>query len=284
MSQQSSAPAPNDRSRLSRSYAMTLAGAGCWVLAAGLAYFLVYVIFVYAPGIDNESFVARVLPIFASLLTGFGVLGALALFWPGARRRVWFWSLPVVLAALVQVQNAQVTPYDLARPANSPPFLITIVAGAGALAAIVGGLVAFLEVRRGKGFSARSGRLGWLSIAVIGIAIGAALTSLMAGRTQAYGAAVATEPTTTQVLSIDGAVFAPSRLDMKSDEVLGLFIVNPTDVGHSFDIDSLDIHMLLPPSSTTAVTIRPTGPGSIQFYCSYLGHRAAGMAGTLTVQ
>jgi hypothetical protein len=44
----------------------------------------------------------------------------------------------------------------------------------------------------------------------------------------------------------------------------------------------LDIHVQLSPKSTTAVAIQPTGPGRLEFYCSVLGHRAAGMVGTIT--
>lgn len=46
----------------------------------------------------------------------------------------------------------------------------------------------------------------------------------------------------------------------------------------------LDIHVQLSPKSTTAVAIQPTGPGCLEFYCSVLGHRAAGMVGTITVE
>jgi uncharacterized cupredoxin-like copper-binding protein len=66
--------------------------------------------------------------------------------------------------------------------------------------------------------------------------------------------------------------------------VLGLFIINKDDIGHSFDVDSLDIHVELPPTSTTAVAITPTGPGNLEFYCGVPGHRDAGMVGTISVE
>jgi uncharacterized cupredoxin-like copper-binding protein len=71
---------------------------------------------------------------------------------------------------------------------------------------------------------------------------------------------------------------------MKDGEVLGLIITNPEDVPHSFDIDSLDIHVQVTPKSTTAVAIQPSGPGQLVFYCGVHGHRAAGMAGLITVE
>jgi uncharacterized cupredoxin-like copper-binding protein len=263
---------------------MLLAGAGCWALGAAVAGFLLYSGLVYAPGVGDSALVAKVLPVFASAAVILGVLGTLALVWPGARHHAAFWLVPVVLALLLQVLNAQDTPYDLARPANPSPFLITIVALGGSVAAIVGGLVAFLEARRRRPVWVGSGRVGWLSMVAIGMVIGAALTSVQTSRSSVYGAALGEAPTTTQVMTVEDLRFVDSRIAMRHDQVLGLFVVNPTSVGHSFDIDGLGIHVLLPPNSTTAVTIQSTEPASLEFYCSVHGHRAAGMAGTLTIE
>jgi uncharacterized cupredoxin-like copper-binding protein len=127
----------------------------------------------------------------------------------------------------------------------------------------------------------RSGAV-WLSAALVGIVVGAAVTSLLAGRASTGGGAVEA-PTVTEVVTVDDRRFVESSLHMKNGQVLGLVIVNPADVAHSFDLDSLDIHALLPANSTTAVVIHPSGPGTLSFYCSVHGHRAAGMVGTITV-
>ena len=71
---------------------------------------------------------------------------------------------------------------------------------------------------------------------------------------------------------------------MSDGEVLGLFLINKDDVAHSFDIDSLDIQVHMPPNATTAVAIRPTGPGNLEFFCAVPGHRDAGMVGTIEVE
>lgn len=76
--------------------------------------------------------------------------------------------------------------------------------------------------------------------------------------------------------------FAETNLELKNGEVLGLFVTNKGTFGHSFDIDSLGIHVELPANSTSAVAIKPTEPGSIPFYCSVPGHRDAGMVGMIT--
>jgi uncharacterized cupredoxin-like copper-binding protein len=71
---------------------------------------------------------------------------------------------------------------------------------------------------------------------------------------------------------------------MKDGEVLGLFVTNNDGISHSFDVDSLDIHVDLPANSTTAIAIKPTEPGTLEFYCSVPGHREAGMVGTIDVK
>jgi hypothetical protein len=40
----------------------------------------------------------------------------------------------------------------------------------------------------------------------------------------------------------------------------------------------------VPPSSTTAVAIKPIGPRNVEFLCGVPGHREAGMVGTLSVE
>lgn len=277
-----SAGAQVEGSRLARTYAMTLVGVGCWALAAGVTYFLVYLIAVYAPGIGDDLIVREVLPLYTSVAAILVTLGILAVVWPWARRHAWVWLVPVAFAVLLMGMNAQDIPYDLARPASTSPFLITIVVLAGALAATVGGVVAFLEVRLGQPLSMRSGAV-WLSAAAVGMVVGAAVTSLLAGRASSGGGAVEA-PTVTEVVTVDDRRFVESSLHMKNGEVLGLVIVNPTDVAHSFDLDSLDIHALLPANATTVVVIHPPGAGTLSFYCSVHGHRAAGMVGTITVE
>jgi hypothetical protein len=268
--------------QLERTFAMTVEGAGCWVMVAGLAYFLVYLIGVYGPASGDERIVRNLPPIFTSVAAIFGVMGTLSLAWTGARRRAWFWLLPVAVAARIQAFHAQDLPYDLARPANTAAFLVTVILLTGAIAIIGGGIVAFLEVRRGRSIWTRSGRAGALSMVVIGIAFGAATTALLAGLVPTGGPGGTKTPTVTGVITIEDLAFVGAP-KMKDGEVLGLIITNPEDVPHSFDIDSLDIHVQVSPETTTAVVIQPTGPGNLEYYCSVHTHRERGMVGSITV-
>ena len=271
-------------SLLERTFAMTVVGAGCWGMVAGVASFLAYLIIVYAPASGNERIVPTLLPIFSTVAAIFGTVGTLSLVWSGARRRAWFWLVPIVLVVPFQAFNAQDIPYDLARPANTAPFIITVLFLAATLAVIGGGVAAFLEVRRGRHVGTRSGRAGVVSTAVIGIAVGAAATALIAGLVPTGGPGGTKTPTVTGVISIEDIRWVGTSPQMKDGDVLGLIITNPEDVPHSFDIDSLDIHVQVSPETTTAVLIQPTGPGVLTFYCSVHGHRTAGMVGTITVE
>ena len=283
MSQQANATTPSKHPQVPRTFAMTVVGAGCWAMVAGVAYFLAYLIVVYAPASGAVRMVPNLTPIFTSVGAIFGVIGTLSLAWTGARRRAWFWLIPVVLAVLFEAFNAQDIPYDLARPANTAAFLITVIVLTGAIAIMAGGIVAFLEVRRGTSIWTRSGRTGALSLVGIGIALGAATTTLLAGLVPTGGPGGTKTPTMTGVITIEDLRFVGDSPRVKDGEVLGLIVTNPEDVPHSFDIDSLDIHVQVTPKTTTAVVIEPSGPGQLVFYCSVHGHLAAGMAGTITV-
>src|SRR6266508_4828972 len=199
-----------ERQQLDRTFAMTVVGAGCWVMVAGLAYFLAYVIIVYVPATGFVRMVPNLGPIFTSVAAIFAVIGTLSLVWTGAGRRAWFWLIPVILAVPFQAFNAQDIPYDLARPASTAPFLITVVFLTGVIAIMAGGIVAFLEVRRGRSIWALSGRAGALSMVVVGIALGAATTALLAGLVPTGGPGGTKTPTMTGVITIEDLRFVGS--------------------------------------------------------------------------
>jgi hypothetical protein len=180
--------------------------------------------------------------------------------------------------------NATYLAYDITRPTITETFLRSMLVLVGGLAIIVGGITAFVEVRRGRPVWTRIRPIGWVSTVVVGALVGAAITSLLAGSASAGRAGVAEEPSVSGVLIVERNAFGQTGLPMSHGDVLGLFIVNADPFPHSFDIDSLDIHVLLPPNSTTAVAIKPTGAREVEFYCSVPGHVAAGMVGTLSVE
>jgi hypothetical protein len=279
ISQPGNATVRAERPQLSRTFAMSVVSVGYGVMTAGLAY-LVF-LFMRA-GVDFRG--GALVPVFATITAIVAGVGLVSLVWSGARRRPWFWLVSAIPALFILLMNATYLAYDITRPAITETFLRSLLVLVGGLAIILGAVTAVFEVRRGRPAWTRSGPIGWVSMAVIGVLVGAFITSLLAGSASAGGAGVAEKPTVSGVLTVDKNAFVETGLDMNNAGVLGLFIVNKDPFPHSFDIDSLDIHVQLLPSSTTAVAIKPTGPGKIEFYCSVPGHVALGMVGTLSVE
>jgi uncharacterized cupredoxin-like copper-binding protein len=148
---------------------------------------------------------------------------------------------------------------------------------------VVSGIVAYREARVGG--VDRAGSRGRILTAVVWAAVaGAIATSFMAAAVGAAGGGVAEAPTTTGVVTAENTKFVETSLEMKNGEVVGLFIINKDGFAHSFDIDALDIHVQLPANSTTAVAVKPTAAGPLDFYCAVPGHREAGMVGSIAVQ
>ena len=267
-----------DHPLMGRTFAMTICGVGNWLMSATMLYFVVGLALPLAG--DPE---APPLPPFFASIAIFALIGFFAMFWTGATRRPWFWVVAALPAALMLALNAPFIAHDITRPAITPNFLVTTGALTGGLAAVIGGIVAFREVRRSKPAWAASGRAGWAWMAAVGVAVGAVATSILAGLASAGGAEIAEAPTLTGVLTAENTAFVETHLQMQDGEVLGLFVTNSDDIAHTFDIESLDLHVDLPANSTTAVAVKPASPGTLEFFCAVPGHREAGMVGTIDV-
>jgi plastocyanin len=263
-----------------RTFAMTLMSGG-YVVGLGA---LVLVLILKVLPVANEPIGPFLFAIAGALIAMFFFVGAVSMFWSGAPRRAWFWLAATAPGFVLMLLKAREIPFDLAHPANTVAFLVTIVAIPAALAIIVGGIVAFLDVRRGRPTWTRTGRADWVIAVVVGAVIGAASTSVIAGSASAGEGGVADAPTITGVITAENSTFVDTSLNLKVGEVLGLFVINTDGIAHAFDIDSLAIHVQLPADSTTAIAIKPAGPGHLEFYCSVPGHLAAGMTGTITVE
>lgn len=76
--------------------------------------------------------------------------------------------------------------------------------------------------------------------------------------------------------------FDPERIEVERGEQVAIELTS-SDIEHDFVID--DTHVV---SAKQGVTARggftaPDEPGTLEFYCTVEGHRAAGMEGTLVV-
>lgn len=171
--------------------------------------------------------------------------------------------------------------YDLTHPTAPVGFVATLLVLISSGAAIAGGIVTFRQVSGGA--TAPSPRTLLVLAAVAGAVIGASLTSLAATGATGGGGAVAEAPTTTTTIQAKDTRWLETSLEMQNGEVLGIFVINRDAFGHSFDIDALNVHVSLPPNSTTAVAIKPAGAGQLEFYCGVPGHRPT-MTGLLVVR
>jgi plastocyanin len=266
-----------------RTFAMSLASVGVTVIVGVLAY-VMWAFILPAIAKDPKSEGSAFLPIIGAFIVVFGILVVASWFWAGARRRSWFWILDVVAGILILLLYAPRLTFDVAHPGDAQGFIPAVLALLGAGLAIVGGIRAFLDVRRGTATWNRTGRAGWVVTAVAGLAVGALATSALAGSANSSGGGVAEPPTVTAVETAKDVKFTVANLPMKNGDVLGLFVINEDDQGHTFDIDALNIHVALPAHSTTAVAVKPTAAGSLEFYCAIPGHKDAGMTGTIQVQ
>jgi plastocyanin len=262
-----------------RTFAMSVVTAGFAVIVAVFLFFLFVLIL---PQAAKDPQAGAFVPVIGGFIVVFAALGAASLLWPGARRRSWFWLVCAIPGVLVLLLFAPDITRSIAHPTDAQSFVPTILALLGAASAIVGGIAAFLDVRRGRPTWTRTGRAGIVVTAIAFLAVGSVATSLAAGG-GGGGGGVAQAPTTTAVQTAQGTKYLVTTFQMKNGDVLGLFVVNKDSTGHSFDIDSLNIHVSLPANSTTAVSIKPTGAGALEFYCAIPGHKAAGMDGTITV-
>lgn len=262
-----------------RTFSMTLVSAGCIAMALGWIAFLV----VLVPATDDAT-ASALTTVSVAIAAIFSALALAGAFWTGARSRAGFWLTAAVLGLIVVLLNAPYIPAALAHPSDTGSFLVTILVVAAGAAITIGGIAAFLDVRRGRPTWSRTGRVGLVVLAIVGALLGAATTSVLAGSASAGNGRVAAAPTVTGVLTAANTTFVQTDLGMKGADVLGLFVVNEDSIGHQLDIDSLGIHVPLPPNSTSAVAITPTGQGALEFYCSIPGHRDAGMVGTIFVE
>jgi uncharacterized cupredoxin-like copper-binding protein len=255
-----------------RTFAMGVVGVG---YAAIVAVFVVYA---------TQPFAADFMAVIAAFIVLFALIGLASVVWTGARTRSWFWLVATAPGILVLLFNGFYGPYALAHPADTLSFATTLVVLVAGILVIVGSLTAWLEVRRGRSLWQSQGRAGFVVVGVLGLVAGACLTSILAASSTSAGVALSQPPAETTSLTAQNTKFLETSLTAASGEVLGIYVTNKDGYAHSFDIDALGIHVPLPAASTTFVAIKPTGAGTLQFYCAVPGHKDAGMVGVIAVK
>ncbi len=253
-----------------RTFAMSVVGAAYAVIAATFLAFA------------TQPFAADFLAVIIGFVALFVVMGLASVAWPGARVRPWFWLVSAVLGLLVLLVNGFYAPYALTHPADALTFVTTLGVVVAGVCVIVGSLTAYREVRAGRPVWHARGRAGLIAAGVVGLFLGASVTSAFAEASTAAGPAISEPPATTATLLARDTGFV-GTLEAASGEVLGILVTNADPYAHSFDIDALAIHVPLRPGSTTFVAVQPTTGGPLPFYCAVPGHEDAGMVGSISV-
>ena len=219
------------------------------------------------------------------------LVGSLALLYPVIRGNRWATLLTIPLQALLTFTALPFFLDEFGKPAvgGFSIWIITVTLVLGGLTAIGFGIVAALEAfgrirpagfRAGGGGLSRQGAIlgalacGWAGMMVLGYAV-----SRNPG-----GTALAAAPEEVGYLTAENTSFPTGTLEVQAGKSTAIFITNKDDVGHSFDIDALDVHVDLPAGATAVALVKPETAGALEFYCSVPGHKDAGMVGTLNAR
>ena len=263
-----------------RTLAMSVTSAACAVMAVTWVAFILWAISIAGDGSGGGPIVV----IGAVIATIFGVLALATASWKGSITRVAPWAIAAIVGLLVILLNAPYIPAALKNPGDTVSFVVGLIVVFSGLVVAIAGVAAALDVSRQGQTWSREGRAPLALVAVVAAVTGAAVTSVLAGSATGGGGKLAAAPTITGTVTAQNTKFGDSGLTITSGDVLGLFVINRDSSGHSFDIDSLGIHVSLAPNSATAVSVAPAAAGNLTYYCAIPGHREAGMVGTIVVQ
>jgi len=253
---------------------------GTYWLLVGVVVYLIGVFIL--PELDNPD-AAAFLPIFAGFLAILLVGALIATRARPSSRRRWLWIALLVPPVLILLMNAPYLPYSLTHPAD-PGFQVGWPLLVGTVVLVAAGINVYREAGVETAGGQWGSRAGIAVATIAGLTAGAVATGYLAANVAGGGAGtVAAPPTITGSLVMEGTAFATTSYSIGTGDVLGLFVENRDSIGHSFDIDALNVHIQVPANATVALAVEPTGPGTLEFYCAVPGHKEAGMVGTIDV-
>ena len=236
-----------------------------------LLYALVSLVFVALSLIDGEAstvgvFVILVVlsVIFAGLMWRFGKRAlVLAAVW-GFINLWWVWLL--ILA--------------LSYPNSFFDFVLPLLLTAGALLALVGAIIAFVQQRRGttRTVATRAERrtFGVIVIVLLGLVILSGVLHIVGRTTVSAGAKAGAI-----VVEMKNSYLAPERLELRVGETTRILVKNNDFFIHTFKIDELGVDYKVLPFSERLIELRPTNTGEFTFRSE--ANMTGDMEGTLVV-
>ena len=90
---------------------------------------------------------------------------------------------------------------------------------------------------------------------------------------------------TPKELSVEASDFKfdPVTINLKAGEPVQATITNTGTLAHTFTIPDLDVNVSLAAGQTATIDFTPTESGTFELLCTVLGHKDAGMVGTVVV-
>jgi uncharacterized cupredoxin-like copper-binding protein len=201
----------------------------------------------------------------------------------------WRWApalgavLTLVIGGMLLVPAAGTIIFGLTHPTDSMFILMVLLLPLLALA-IAAGISATVQNYRSAERRTPRG-LPTALTALAGLIAGAVLVGVIAKPTEAVGV-------TPEVLAglpgVTLEAFNKGEVRVKAGEMVALRLENTDGASHSFDVDELNVHALMPSSKNSLALFKTAQPGTYTFYCGIPGHydkaSGEGMHGTLIVE
>ena len=185
------------------------------------------------------------------------------------------WAVLMLLLALVFLLPS------LSYVTSFWDFGATLVVIVALLAATVGGVVSFVQRRRGTvRQTATTAERRWL-VGASGVVVGLAalsgvlhIVSIESVPAEAKSDAIA--------VAMNNTRFEPAEITVQSGRPATLVVKNQDLSVHTFTVEALGISEVIIGGSEQLITIASSSPGSFEFVCEIPGHEE--MSGTLVVQ
>jgi len=201
----------------------------------------------------------------------------------------WRWApalgavLALAIGGMLLIPAAGEIIFGLTHPTDSIFILMVLLLPLLALA-IIGGISATVQNYRSAERRTPRG-LPTALTALAGLIAGAVLIGVIAKPTDAVGV-------TPEVLAglpgVTLEAYNKGEVRVKAGEMVALRLENADGASHSFDVDELNVHALMPGGKSSLALFKPTTPGTYTFYCGIPSHydkaSGEGMHGTLIVE
>jgi uncharacterized cupredoxin-like copper-binding protein len=201
----------------------------------------------------------------------------------------WRWApalgavLALAIGGMLLVPAAGTIAFSLSHPTDGLFILMVLLLPLLALAIIAGISATVQNYRNAERRTPRGLPTALTTLA--GLIVGAVLVGLIAKPTDAVGV---TPAVLAGLPGVTLEAFDKGEVRVKAGEMVALRLENVDGVSHSFDVDELNVHALMPGDKSSLALFKPAAPGTYTFYCGIPGHydkaSGEGMHGTLIVE